>query len=236
MSEKMGFGDVREYNITQGVLEDVVFTANELVIFGVSVYSGRVPAITLDAWTHFKGNQTPAIVVCVYGNREYDDALLELKDIVEANNFKVFAAGAFVAEHSIFPAIAIGRPDSRDKAEAIEFGKKCAALLATFGELDELPQIEVKGNFPYRPVGSIPLNPKGNSKCNECGTCVKECPAKAIDIAHPRKTDKKHCISCARCIKVCPQNARHFSGLLYKMVRRKFQKAYSERKNPELFF
>lgn len=236
MSEEMRIGNIEEYNITQGSTTDVAFVNNDLVVFGVPVYSGRVPTITIDALNRFKGNQTPAIVVCVYGNREYDDALLELKNIVEANNFKVFAAGTFVAEHSIFPTVANGRPDSRDKIAIIEFGKKCAMKLAMYDGLATLSEIKVKGNFPYRAIGNIPLHPKGDSKCNKCGTCVKSCPTKAIDIAHPRKTNEELCISCARCIKVCPQDARHFGGLIYKMVKRKFQKAYSERKEPEVFF
>lgn len=37
---------------------------------------------------------TPAIAVCVYGNRDYDDALIELKDAIEANGFKTVAAAA----------------------------------------------------------------------------------------------------------------------------------------------
>ncbi len=236
ISENMGIETIEEYNITQGISEDIFITDSELVIFGVPVYSGRVPTIAIDALNRFKGNSTPAVIVCVYGNRAYDDALLELKNMIEANHFKVLAAGTFVAEHSIFPAVANGRPDEQDKIIAAEFGKKCMEQLLKYEQLSTVPEIMVKGNFPYRPTGNIPLHPKGNSACNECGTCVKSCPTKAIETIHPRKTDKKRCISCARCIKVCPQNARHFSGLLYKIAGKKFVKANTERKEPEMFF
>ena len=60
------------------------------------------------------GNNTPAVAVCVYGNRDYDDALLEIKDTLNGNGFRTFAAGAFIGRHCIFPKVAEGRPDASD--------------------------------------------------------------------------------------------------------------------------
>ena len=82
------------------------------------VYAGRIPAISAESLRHFTGKHTPAIIVCTYGNRAYDDALLELRDIVEEQGFIVVSAGAFIAQHSIFPHVGTGRPDIRDIAEA----------------------------------------------------------------------------------------------------------------------
>ena len=70
--------------------------------------------MAVDAFEKIKGDKTPAVLVCVYGNRNYDDALLELKDISEANGFVPIAAGAFIARHSIFSDVAVGRPDKED--------------------------------------------------------------------------------------------------------------------------
>lgn len=104
-----------EYDITQNTPEKTIeMGENELLLVGVPVYAGRVPAIALPALQKFKGTKTPAIIVCVYGNRDYDDALLELNDVVEANGFKVISAGAFIAQHSIFPQVGANRPDDKD--------------------------------------------------------------------------------------------------------------------------
>ena len=48
-----------------------------------------------------KGNGARAVLLVVYGNREYEDTLLELSDVMEAAGFSPVAAVAAVAEHSI---------------------------------------------------------------------------------------------------------------------------------------
>ena len=119
--------DVTEYNITQGLPEGLTLGNDELAVIAVPVYAGRVPAIAAEFLKKVKGSHTPAAVVCVYGNRDYDDALLELQDICKGNHFSVFAAGAFIARHSIFTAVAAGRPDEKDMHLLNVFGQKCAA-------------------------------------------------------------------------------------------------------------
>ena len=226
-----------EYDITQSVPErDIVMEMNDLLIVGVPVYAGRVPANALDGLGRFKGRETPAIIVCVYGNRDYDDALTELRDIVRDNGFKVISAGAFIARHSIFPEVGHGRPDGEDMLVIRDFSEKSRELLKQLTEVSSLPDVVIKGNMPYRVPGSIPLKPGGNKKCNKCGTCVKLCPAGAISADSPRKTDKNKCFSCGRCIVVCPQNARQFGGMLYRAANNRFIKAYSLRKEPEVVF
>ena len=229
--------NIAEYDITQiKPKKDICIGSDDLLIVGVPVYAGRVPAIAADALDRFKGSDTPAVIVCVYGNRDYDDALLELKDMVEGNGFKVISAAAFIAQHAIFPQAGWHRPDEKDMVEIKDFASKSIALLKSVTDISSLPQINVKGNKPYKIPKKIPLQPKGDKKCNECGTCVKLCPVQAIHSDTPRKTDKTKCIACGRCIVVCPQHARHFSGLIYKVAGKKFIKSYSARKEPDMTF
>lgn len=54
------------------------------------------------------------MIVCVYGNRGDEDTLLELNNICTDNGFVAISAGAFIAKHSIFPAVAEERPDKND--------------------------------------------------------------------------------------------------------------------------
>lgn len=224
-------GTIQEYNITKSVPEkEVILEDDELFIVGMPVYAGRIPAIAAQKLQNFKSTGAPAIIVCVYGNRDYDDALLELKDIVEENGFKVVSAAAFVAQHSIFPKVAHNRPDEKDLFQIKEFALQTAGFLKLATDITAFSNFEVKGNRPYKIAGKIPLKPKTNRKCNGCGTCIKQCPVKAIPADDPRKTDKDICISCARCITVCPQKARSFGGLLYKVASSKFTKANAERK------
>lgn len=181
----------------------------------------------------FKGANTPAVAVVVYGNREYDDALLELTEILKAQGFIVVAAAAFVAQHSIFPAVAQGRPDQKDRELIKAFGARCKIAFAEFSG-DE--NITVKGTSPYCKAAAIPIRSSGDSSCTACGTCVKICPTGAIAGENPRKTDKSRCISCTACIAACPQNARNFRGPLYAIAGKDFSKKNSVRKEPEVFF
>lgn len=79
---------------------------------------------------NLKGSNTLAIIAAVYGNRHYDDALLQMKDILTERGFCVIAAGAFIAEHSVFPSVATRRPDEGDKAAMKKFAAKCCQLLS----------------------------------------------------------------------------------------------------------
>lgn len=204
---------------------------DELLICGMPVYSGRMPALARERMMRVKGDRTPALITCVYGNRDFDDALIELKDLLERNGFRVIKASAFIGEHSIFNAVGRGRPDASDLELAASFARE-GAELAFDPEYKQIAQI--RGNFPYRPVKSIPLTPKTSRKCHKCGKCVRECPVGAIDAADPRQTDKEKCIRCAHCISVCPRGAKRFGGLLYWLASRSFIKKYQTRQEPYL--
>lgn len=226
--------NIVDYNITKGLAEELTFGPTDLAIIGVPVYAGRVPAVAAETLKKIKGQQTPAVVVCVYGNRDYDDALLELQHICENNQFEVFAGAAFIARHSIFPTVAEGRPDEKDRLLINEFGQRCASTYLKILRTHQAAKPTVKGNKPYKVPGKIPLKPKASSKCTKCGTCVEQCPVGAIHENNPRKTDKKLCISCSRCIVVFPEKARNFKGLIYRIATKKFASAYSARKEPEV--
>lgn len=228
--------EIIEYDITLGNANEVKFNTNELVIFGFPVFAGRIPQIALEALNQFKGNRTQAIAVCVYGNREYDDALLELRDIVSSNQFHVISAGAFIGQHSIFPKVGANRPDSSDLNIAKEFGTQTMEIIGQKISSESLPLIEVKGNTPYKETKSSSLFPTADENCTACGKCVRNCPSQAIPKDNPQTTDETRCISCGRCIYICPENSRKFRGMAYDVTYEKFVNAYSTRKEPELFY
>lgn len=230
---------VKEYDITDGVLRDDVSVGckGELLMVGVPAYAGRVPAMAVRPISRFIGSNTPAIVACVYGNRAYDDTLIELKDLVTSNGFKVISAAAFIAQHSIFPKVGEGRPDAEDMKQVRAFAEESKRLLDSINKLSEVRELVVSGNRPYRDAKPVPIHPEGSKgDCTACLTCAKQCPVGAIPQDAPYKTDKNKCISCGRCVVVCPQHARHFGGLKYKAACWKFEKANAEPKQPEAFY
>jgi flavodoxin len=126
---------------------------DELTILGAPVYAGRLPIEAVRRLRRLKAGEAPAIVVVVYGNRAYEDALLELKDLAGEQGSRPLAAGAFIGEHSYSTSgrpIAHGRPDEADLNQAGEFGKRAFQKLTNVREPERMPALEVPGNFPYK--------------------------------------------------------------------------------------
>ena len=210
---------------------------DDVLLFTMPVYGGFIPKLCADMAENLKGNGTPAIIAAVYGNRHYDDALIQMKDILQARGFKIIAAGAFLAEHSIFPAVGAGRPDDDDKKAMADFAAECRNLLAKRESWQD-EELRVPGTRDYDAAsfGGVPLKPDGSRKCTECGECVKLCPTNAISAENPRKTDSDRCISCGACIKVCPEGARDYHGAIYKAAGMQFKKQCAEYRKPEVYY
>ncbi|MGI6095055.1 MAG: EFR1 family ferrodoxin [Lachnospiraceae bacterium] len=211
------------------------FTANDVVVFGIPVYSGRVPRTAVERLTHLKGENTPVILVAAYGNRAYDDALLELKKLMEVRGFLVVAAVAAVCEHSIVPSIAAGRPDEADVKKIKEFAQQIMKKIDALQSWKEMPKLEVKGNPQFCEYKNVPLKPKASASCVKCGICAENCPAGAISKENPSLTDTSLCISCMRCVRNCPKQARSVSGIMQMAAKMMLQGKCKQRKEPELF-
>lgn len=230
------FSKEREkYHLIQNeIIEPVVCKKDDIVVVGMPVYAGRIPQVCMQSLQNLKGNNTAAVAVVVYGNREYEDALVELCDILKSQGFLVIGAGAFVAQHSIFPNVASGRPDEEDKKKIDRFSKNCMEKFQKFSADTFIP-LQVNGNRPYRDISDVELKPSGNKLCNLCGSCVNVCPTYAISRDNPRITNKEKCISCTACIQVCPTGARKFRSPAYQVAQVMFGKKCAQRKEPEWF-
>ena len=215
--------------------ESVSFAAGDVAAFFFPVFAGRIPAVCADALKRFSTEGSPAVAIVVFGNRAYDDALLELRDILAERGFVVFAAAAFVAQHSIFPAVAHGRPDDEDKRKIASFGAECAQKLSSLNAGEAIGQVSVPGKLPYVKPASVPLCPTASSLCDGCGACARICPTAAIPQDNPRKTNKSLCICCTACIAVCPRRARAFRSPVYAIAAKAFAAKNAERKEAETF-
>lgn len=228
------FGSYGEIDLSkQNSGENVrAFKEDDICVFGVSSYGGRVPAPALERMKKMKGNHAKAVLVAVYGNRAYDDTLLELKEQTEACGFTVVGAVAAVAEHSIMHEYASRRPDKKDRKELQQFAWKIAEKLK---KGDYSTPVGIPGKKPYRTYKGVPLKPKAGKACTECGLCARLCPVGAISAQELKKTDKSKCISCMRCVVNCPVHARKVSKLKVKLASAKMKKACIDRKENQLF-
>lgn len=217
---------------------------NELLLIGVPVYFGRVQTNALE-WLHtIKAHNTPTVCVVVYGNREYDDALLELKDTAAKAGGLSIACAAFIGEHSFSSSetpIAVGRPDADDLSRAKSFGKKIKEKISILPSINHIAAITVPGKHPYidmadskKRLSSIDLVAV-NDSCLQCGVCAQHCPVGAIDSENSATIDRKKCILCNACIKVCPENARMVNNDIIKSITLRLSQACQARKEPIYF-
>ncbi|MGK0468696.1 EFR1 family ferrodoxin [Clostridium sp.] len=220
----------------------VQFTVEDVVIIGVPVYAGRVPNVLLKYLNSITANAALAIPVVVYGNRNYDDALIELSDILEINGFQVIAGGAFIGEHSFSKTLARNRPDEKDMDIARDFANQIYKKITTQGKTQA---VIIKGNKPYRKyympktkdgitVDIRKVTPKTNSNCNNCKLCASICPMGSIDFEDVSKLNGI-CIKCGACIKKCPTNAKYYDDIDYLRHKLELEDQFAYRREPELF-
>ena len=220
----------------------IPFENNELAIIGVPVYSGRIPILAEKFIKNLKAEKTLSVVVVVYGNREYGDALIELKNTCEKVGFRTLAGGVFIGEHTMSSErkpIAHGRPDEEDLRKAYNFGKKIEGKLELIENLNKICSLSVPGNPEYIKRPWMPITaPTTNKKlCTLCTKCIQVCPTGAITKDDSIiKTDKNKCIVCYECIKTCPVEAREMKNILFKQVNKKLYRTCKERKEPEIYF
>jgi ferredoxin len=220
-----------------------------IVIIGVPVYYGRVPEEAVSRLELLTGNKTPAVIVAVYGNRAYDDALKELFDIATARGFIPIAAGAFIGEHSYSSSaytIGQGRPDASDLEKARAFGDKIREKVLQFESVEKAALADVPGNFPYVEPKTLLLIREARKTtsyapetdmdlCIRCGKCAEICPTGAVSPDEPYDTDKSQCIVCQACVKICPVAARQMNNETFGTRRKWLYDNCRTRKEPEWY-
>ena len=235
-------GTTEEIDITKPAarVQPLQTSESDLLIIGVPVYMGRVPAIVRDWLNAIAARNTPAVCVVLYGNRTYEDALLELRNIVTKSGCRTIAGCAFIGEHSFSDAAvptAQGRPDKNDLQRAEDFGKKIRETLQDAPSVTQIPVADIPGEFPYRGDSRLWTLDfiEVDDACTQCGTCAEHCPAGAIDPSDAKKIDTKLCITCCACIRQCPSHARMMKPGLLKDAQLRLHTLYKERKEPEYF-
>ena len=211
--------------------EAVEISEEDICVIAVPSYSGRVPKTAAERLLQIKGNQAKAVLVVVYGNREFDDTLVELQDLAVEAAFMPVAAISAIAEHSIVRKFAAGRPDAEDCKELEQFGIKILDAI----ENQKTTSLSLPGNRPYKEVSGSLAKPMANDACTKCGVCAAKCPVGAIPKDSPEQTNTENCISCMRCISICPNQARQLSPELLTSLEQRLAPVCTERKVNELY-
>lgn len=233
------YENIRIQDLTYEVEETPIeVPAETLLVVAVPVYGGKVAPPALKRMSGLKLSGTPVVLVALYGNRAYEQALVELEGFITGKGGQIVAAGAFVGEHSYSVKahpVAAGRPDVRDLEVAEAFGRNIRLKLdkepvETVNTADlpdkamateEMLRFRTDVQAALKGGAVVPQTPKVDEDlCDHCGTCVEQCPTQAIVAGEETATIADRCIRCCACVKVCPQQARTFdtpfSALLNK--------------------
>lgn len=223
-----GMGGVYEtVDLTCGDTHELHLSADDVAVIAAPVYGGKMAPVARRRIGALRAESTPCVLIAVYGNRAFENAVTDMAEAVGELGFKPVAAGAFVGEHSYSTAatpIAVGRPDREDLAEAVEFGRAVAEKLSR-GDVSVIdaaclcdqPSPEqsllrfrefVMEYMKRQKDAPVKLLPEVDaSRCNGCGRCVDLCSTGAI-AADCHGIDATKCIKCCACVKGCPSGAR----------------------------
>lgn len=222
--------------------KEISFKKGDLVVFGVPTIAGRVPNLLTKYLITIEGNGAFAIPISLYGNRNYDDCLIELRDILIEDNFKPIAAGAFIGEHSFSKILAARRPDNNDMKILEEFSLRIIDKI----EKNDESIVDVKGTpkpyrFYYQPrdrkgikIDIRKVKPLTSDKCINCKVCVEVCPMGSISFENVKNV-AGICIKCGACIKKCPEHAKYYEDEGYLYHKKELEEEYERRAEPEYF-
>lgn len=227
--------------------QELRFDAADLVVFGTPVYAGRVPNVLLPFLQEkIVGGGALAVPVVLFGNRAYDDALMELRNILAADGLHPVAAAAFVGEHSFSRTLGQGRPNENDEALMDEFAAKTADLVRRLPAAPEKP-VAVGGQEPLRPyytprdhagnpINILKVKPKTDmTRCGGCGLCAEMCPMGSIDPTDVSAV-RGICIKCCACVKGCPTGAKYFDDAGYLYHQHELEAQYARPAENEVFY
>ena len=157
---------------------------SDFAVIVAPVYGGKMAPIAKERMKNIKGDVTPCIVIAVYGNRAFENAVSDMAAFAESLGFVPVAAGAFVGEHSYSTA------------------EKSVANFKAF----------VKSYMESQQAAPVRILPEVNEDlCSDCGECVAVCPTAAIN-PESHAADPGKCIKCCACVKICPAGARTLSS------------------------
>lgn len=239
---------INEFDFTLPDLrkKTLYFDKDDLVVIGVPVYAGRVPNVLLKYLKSIQAKDALCVAVVSYGNRDFDDALIELNDIMISCGFKMIALGAFIAEHSFSKILASQRPDLEDLKRCYDFSKKIVEKIKDVSKNKSFEKdLSPKGQRPYRfyytpkskegeMVDFKKIKPKTNDSCVDCKLCFNTCPMGSISYDIPSLIEGI-CIKCGSCIKKCPVEAKYFDDHSYLYHKEELEINFSQRKEPVFF-
>ena len=231
------------YTLPEVRKKELTIPAGDLAVVGCPTYAGRVPNLLMPYLRDMvRGAGALAVPVVLFGNRNYDDALMELSKLLAADGFACVAGAAFVGEHSFSRTLGAGRPNDADMAEMDGFADRIAAKLAagdttpvTVGGCDPIRPYYTPRDRHGNPINILKVKPKTDmTKCGNCGWCAAHCPMGSIAPHDPSQVPGI-CIKCCACVKGCPTGAKYYDDPGYLYHKSELEEVYARPAENALF-
>ena len=210
-------------------LPKTVCQKDDIVVVVCPVYSGRIPQVIHQRLQLLEGNGCASIIIGVYGNRAYDDALLEMSDMMHKQGCRVVGAIGALAEHSLSRNVAKGRPNEKDCLQLQELRQRILS-----SSLEDM-SARIPGNNPYKVIKINDLCTAPKATCQRCGACASVCPQHIISNIDFQVVDPQQCILCQACIEACPTHDRQNPAGYLETVKGKLSPLETVYKENELF-
>ena len=94
MARGTGLDLLEEIDLTcDAGCDPIALPQDALILLAAPVYGGRVAPTALERLARLRGQGQAAVAVVVYGNRDYEDALLEIRAGVQITDSKLCDEG-----------------------------------------------------------------------------------------------------------------------------------------------
>lgn len=200
--------DVEYIDLTtvQARNNEVTFTENELAIVAAPSYGGQIPMIE-GLFSNLKGENTPCVVVCSFGNRAAENVYAQIANQVSQQGFVVVGAIGLVTPHVFSEKAGHSRPNIEDNQKMQEFANQLMEKLN--GGAYTAITLEGTTEVDWEKKLSVAQKEYREENCTRCMECVKNCPVSAIN-EETMEIDESICLSCQRCTFVCQFNGRSY--------------------------
>jgi len=204
LANKLGTEVLIDKTLPAERIDDCVLDQeNQIIVVSYPCYGGRMPSLFS---AYFKNHVhlakgSSVILLTSYGNRHFDDALVEGFDLVKEKGAEVIGATAMVTEHVYTNKVGTGRPNTSDYAVLDAFSSVIQRRLQQGEKLTD-----VEGNRPYKTGAAkkaVYFMPERNEAlCSHCNACYAVCPTGALSANDPQA-----CLHCLACVKACKSGA-----------------------------
>lgn len=210
-------GDTKLVSMTSSDIRNHIQSSEVIgLVFPVHIWG--VPHRVMDFLAQLKAMSPRYIFAAATNGGQVSNTLVQLKKVMQSQGTALNAGWSLELPSNYIPW---GGPGSINEQNRL-FTEAAAKIPVIAAAIRRRAVIIEKGPLWQRIVFTwfynltYPVVPKMDQKfrtdehCNQCGICVKLCPAQNIVMQDDKLTWQNHCEQCLRCIQWCPRQSLQY--------------------------